>query len=264
MKLLRSKSQTTQILILYELYTGHYSKLAPLAEKLQVTQQAISEYITKMKTEGLVQKIDRQYKPTIKGVSLLQQEMLSLKEFTDDCVQHLSLVTNCIAIADTPVRKGQTVQLVMDNGWLYASLHKDSPSTGTCLSSAQAGEVVPIGNLKGILDHTAGKISFFSLPDPFIPSQQDFDIKKVKQQITKTMVDTMAVLDAMGKVASKKIGVRSDIEYGGIYAVIDAAQRGINVGVLGYKQNIQNSVSHLDKHNEQSTQPIEYDVFTFY
>jgi predicted transcriptional regulator len=255
---------STQILILYELYTGHYSKLAPLAQKLNVTQQAISEYITKMKQQGLVQKVERQYKPTVTGVSLLQQEMLTLKEFTDDCVQHLSLITNCISIAATSVKKGQTVSLYMDNGWLYASTNKSCSSTGTALSSAQPGEAVPIGTLKGILDHTLGKISFFSLRDPFLPSQKTFDTKKLENHFKTVSLDTIAVLDAKAKVISKDIGIKPEIQYGGIHAVIDAAQRGLHVGVLGYKQNIQTALAYLEKQNEQTTQPMEYDVFTFY
>jgi len=264
MKLLRNKTLSTQVLILYELYTRHYSKLAPLAQKLNVTQQAISEYITKMKTQGLVQRVDRQYKPTVKGISLLQQEILSLKEFTDDCMQHLLLITNCIAIAATPIKKGQTVYLYMDNGWLYASTNHQSSSTGTALSSVEPHDAIPVGNLKGILDHSTGKISFFSLRDPFIPTKQPFDIEQIKQQFKNTPVDAIAILDPMGKIISKNIGVKPDITYGGIHAVIDAAERGVNVVVIGYKQTIQNAITYLNKQNEQSTQPLGYDVFTFY
>ncbi|MEM0493363.1 MAG: winged helix DNA-binding protein, partial [Candidatus Thermoplasmatota archaeon] len=65
MRLLRDKSLSTQVLILYETYNGNYSKLEPLARKLGVTQQAISEYFKKMKNKGLIQKIDKIYKPTI-------------------------------------------------------------------------------------------------------------------------------------------------------------------------------------------------------
>jgi predicted transcriptional regulator len=264
MKILRNKSLSTQILILYELYTGHYSKLAPLATKLNVTQQAISDYIMKMKTQDLVQKIDREYKPTIKGVSLLQQEILLLKDFTDDCIQHLSLITSCIAIATAPIKKGTTVYLYMDNGWLYATTDKKTSSTGISLSSVDEGSTLPVGNLKGILDHHTGKIIFVSFHDPFLPAQKQFEQKRVEQQLKKPTVDVIAILDAMAKVISRNIGVRPDIEYGGIHAIIDAAQRGLNVAVLGYKQNTQNAITFLDKHNEQSSQPLEYDVLSLY
>ena len=264
MKLLRNKSLSTQILILYELYNGHYSKLAPLAQKIGVTQQAVSEYINKMKKEGLVQKIDRQYKPTVRGVSLLQQEILNLKEFTDDCMQHLSLIKNCIAIASTKIKKGQNVTLSMQDGWLYASTSGTFNSSGTALADAEKEDAIAIGNLKGILDHSTGKISFLSVRDPFLPTKQSIDIDKIKQQLKKTTVESISVLDPYAKVITKKIGVKSDIEYGGIHAIIDAAQRGLNITVIGYKQTIQNAITYLDKHNEQSTQPLDYDVFTFY
>ena len=69
MKLLRDKSFSTQILILYELYTKSYSKLTPLADKIGITQQAISEYMKKLMLHDLVQKIDGEYKPTIRHLS---------------------------------------------------------------------------------------------------------------------------------------------------------------------------------------------------
>ena len=70
MKLLRDKSFSTQILILYELYIHNHSNFLPIAEKIGVTQQAISEYIKKMKKEDLVHKVNGNYKPTMKGVYL--------------------------------------------------------------------------------------------------------------------------------------------------------------------------------------------------
>lgn len=264
MKLLRNKSLATQILILYELYNGHYSKLAPLSHKIGVTQQAISEYITKMKKEGLVQKIDRQYKPTVQGVSILQQEILNLKDFTDNCMQHLTMIQNCIAIAATPIKKGQQVSLDMDNGWLNASTTEVSTSKGTALADAKKGEALTVGNLKGILDHTLGKISFFSLADPIFSSKKTIDTEKIKHQLKQTTIDLIAVLDELAKVISKNIAVKPDIEYGSIHAVIDGAQRGQDIGVFGSKQSIQNAINYLEKHNEQSTQPLEYEVFSFY
>ena len=87
MKLLRDKSFSTQILILYELYTKPHSKLTSIAEKIGVTQQAVSEYMKSMIKQDLVQKIDSEYKPTIKGTYLLQSELSILKNFRESLIK---------------------------------------------------------------------------------------------------------------------------------------------------------------------------------
>ena len=84
MKLLRDKSFSTKILILYEIYTKTYSKLTPIADKIGVSQQAVSEYMKSLIKEKHVQKTDGKYKPTIKGIYLLQNELSELKQFIDD------------------------------------------------------------------------------------------------------------------------------------------------------------------------------------
>ena len=92
MKLLRDKSLSTQVLILYEIYTKSYSKLTPIAEKIGVTQQAVSEYMKILIKQKLVKKIDGKYKPTVKGIYLLQNELINLKQFVEDRIVKLSLI----------------------------------------------------------------------------------------------------------------------------------------------------------------------------
>jgi putative transcriptional regulator len=264
MRILRDKSLSTQVLILYELYRGSYSKLEPLADKIGVTQQAVSEYLKKMREEDLIQKTNRQYKPTIKGISLLQQEILSLKNFTDECIQNLYLISTSVAISDSTIKRGETVYLRMEDGWLTASTHKTSSSTGVSLHHAGTGDLVAVTCLKGLLKHTTGRINFFSLPDPFMKDYSSLDIyPKVRKQLERQSVDVIIVIDAAGKVTCKKIGVKPDVEYGGVYAAIDAAQRGLNVAVIGYKQDVDQAVSHLKTFNEKTIQPLNYDIFNY-
>ncbi|MEM0467328.1 MAG: winged helix-turn-helix transcriptional regulator [Candidatus Thermoplasmatota archaeon] len=260
MNLLRNKNLSTQILILYELHTNAYSKLKPLAIKLGITQQAVSEYIRKMKQQNLICREERHYKPTIQGVALLHEELSSLKQFADASIKNLSLITHCIALAAAPLKKGQQVGLYMDDGWLWAHPQKNSPSTGIALTSADTHDPAVIGNLKGILDHTIGDIYLFQLQQPTPSTTTQPSLKRMKQQLQRIPVDLIACLDPVAYSICRKIGVKPEIQYSAAAASIDAAQRGRSVAVFGSKDSIQNTLRLLEQHNDASTQKINYNL----
>ncbi len=264
MNLLRNKNLSTQILILYELHTNNYSKLHPLATKLGITQQAVSEYLHRMKKQNLIYREERQYKPTIQGVALLHQELISLKQFADESVKNLSLITHCIALAAAPIRKGQNVGLRMNDGWLWAHPNQQSSSTGIALSTAEARDYVIIGNLTGIIDHTLGKLYFFELPNPTQSLNHHPSLRQIKQQLQRISIDITACLDPVGFVICTKIGIKPEILYGVSAAILDAAQRGISVAVFGYKETIQETIRSLEKHNDTTFEKISYDIFIFH
>ncbi|MEM0493370.1 MAG: hypothetical protein QXS02_05405, partial [Candidatus Thermoplasmatota archaeon] len=116
----------------------------------------------------------------------------------------------------------------------------------------------------GILEHTPGTINFFSLPDPFMKNYSTLDIyPQVKKQLENQSIEKIIIIDAAGKVACRKIGIKPDIEHGGVNAAIDAAQKGLNTAVIGYKQNIEQALSHLKTYNEKTIQPLKYDIFNY-
>jgi putative transcriptional regulator len=262
MKLLRDKSFSTQILILYELYTKPYSKLTSIAEKIGVTQQAVSEYMKSMIKQDLVQKIDGEYKPTIKGTYILQNELSDLKRFVDERMDKLSLIKNCVALAKTPVKPGEKVGLFMDDGWLVAYANKQSSSVGIANNMANAGEYITLGNLDGIIDHKIGKLSYFELPSPFTSKQKKIDTESIKKRLQTMNIDRVGVLDVVAKSICKKIGIKPDFEFGVIYAAIDAAQRGLNTAIFGYDEKIRETLKIFEEINEKSNEKINYELFS--
>ena len=256
MKLLRDKSLSTQILILYELYTNNYSKLSPIAEKIGVTQQAISEYTKKMKKQGLIQKVDNEYKPTMKGTQLLQTELTNLKKFVDGKIEKIPVVNNCFALAKTPIKKGEEVGLFMENGWLVANANKKSPSIGIATTYAEIDDYIIIKNLQGIIDHDIGKIYFFELK-----TNQENN-KKIKQKIQGINIDKIGILDIPSKSICSKIGIKPDFEFSTTNAAIDAAIRGLNTLVLGENKKLKESFKLFEEINEKSNTKIKFERFS--
>ena len=262
MKLLRDKSFSTQILILYELYTKPHSKLTPIAEKIGVTQQAVSEYMKKLIKHKLVQKIDGEYKPTIKGTYLLQNELSNLKSFVDERIDKLSLITNCVALAKIPIKSGEKVALFMDDGWLVAYANKRSSSVGIANNMAEVGEYITLGNLEGIMDHKVGKLYYFELPSPFTLKHNKIDTESIQKRIRTMNIDRIGILDVVSKSVCKKIGIKPDFEFGVIYAAIDAAQRGLNTAIFGYDEKIKEALNIFEETNEKSSEKINYELFS--
>jgi len=262
MKLIRDKSFSTQILILYELYTKPYSKLTPIAEKIGVTQQAVSEYMKNMIKQDLVQKIDGEYKPTIKGTYLLQKELSDLKNFVEERIDKLSLIKNCVALAKTPIKSGDKVALFMDDGWLVAYTNKQSSSMGIANNMAKVGDYITLGNLDGIIDHKVGKLYYFELPTPFTLKQNKIDTELIQKRIRTMNIDRIGILDAVAKSVCKKIGIKPDFEFGVIYAAIDAAQRGLNTAIFGYDEKIREALKIFEEINEKSSEKINYELLS--
>lgn len=258
MKLLRDKSLSTQILILYELYTNNYSKLSPIAEKIGITQQAISEYTKKMKKQGLIQKIDNEYKPTMKGTQLLQTELSNLKKFVDDKIEKIPVVNNCFALAKTPIKKGEKVGLFMEKGWLVANANKQSPSMGIATANAEIDDCITVKNLQGIIDHNIGEIYFFELK----PDTNKVNIKQLKKKIQSLNIDKIGILDVLSKSICYKVGIKPDFEFGVTNTAIDTAIRGLNTIILGNSKQLKESFKLFEEINGKLNEKIKFELFS--
>ena len=262
MKILREKSLSTKILILYEIYTNHYSKLAPIAEKIGVTQQAISDYMKKMIQQDLVQKIDKEYKPTIKGTYLMQNELIQLKNSIDERIKNMTLVKDCIAFAKTKIEHQEPVGLFMEDGWLVAYANKESSSIGIAKKAANAGEYVTVGDLEGIIDHAVGKLYFYELPAPFNIQKNNVNVRSFQRLLQSSNIDKIGILDVVAKSMCQKIGIKPDFEFDATHAAIDSAHRGLNAALIGYKEKIRESIKLVEEINEKHNEKINYDLFS--
>ena len=122
--ILRSKRESTRFQILVEIAEHQPSiRQQEIAEKLGVTPQAISEYIREMVDEGLVTAHGRgRYEVTKSGIEWVLRHAEALESYarhiTRDVIQQVAVWT---AIARDDLKKGDTVGVFMQDGWLYAA-----------------------------------------------------------------------------------------------------------------------------------------------
>ena len=240
MKILRDLRLSTKLLILLEITRTPRIKLRSIADKIGISVQGVSEYIKIMINENLVEHIEGEYRATNKGVQFLHNNFTDLKKFVDNSIENLNLIDVCGAIAKTPIKKGETVGLFMENGFLTAYSNKKSNSIGTAEMDAMIDEDVPIKNLKGIVELNQGKLCVIEIPSIRDGGSRNLDIEKIIKIYKKLKPDKIAVLDVLGIALAKKVKLVYDFEFGVNYSIIDAVQKGLDVLAFGTLESVQN------------------------
>ena len=264
MRVLRDLRAFTKLLILLELKSQPRIKLHEIASRLDVTTQAISEYIKIMIKENLVIKIKGEYKITHEGVEFLHTNISELKDFLDAKIENLDIVNVCTAIAAEDLMEGVHVDLMMKNGILIAKpRHKTGPvstSTGVTLYRAKKGDDVALMNLKGIIDYDYGSLTILTLPSTTEGGSQLISIEKFKELIQKKKTERIATFDLIGYALINKLGRKPDIEFSPLTASIEAAQRGFNVMLLTSTETLSEILSNIENLNSQTKNIIHYSV----
>ncbi|RLG72241.1 MAG: hypothetical protein DRO11_02680 [Methanobacteriota archaeon] len=259
-ELLRNIRLSTKILLLLEIHSKHHTRLKPLAEKVGITIQGVSEYIKLMTKEGLIQVVGDGYRITPKGVQLLHDNIQQLKSFVDNAVEQLNLITTCVAIAMTPLKKGERVGLFMEKGLLRAYGGRKSPSMGVAIQDATPGEDVAIKNLEGIIDLEPGMITILEVPAHDKGGTRAVKLDRVKKMVEEIKCDRIGAMDIVSLVLLEKIGVTPDFDLQPVGVSIEGAQKGLNILVLGTEDSINNLITTIEQANLNAPKQIRYRV----
>ncbi|MGA1822155.1 MAG: hypothetical protein ACMUIG_06490 [Thermoplasmatota archaeon] len=238
MELMRSKGKMTRLLILREIVLKSPKGLKGISEGIGITQQAVSDYLKKMGSEGLVRMNRGGPGATVDGVEYLQHNLLLLKEFVDGSISGLEIVRSTDAVADTDIRKGQMVTLYMSGGLLFARPGDDGPSTGRAECDAARQSMVSVSDLSGLVpigdpvvvvveilparsgggDETIGKehMENLILSTPELDGVERGDLR-------------VAALDLEAAALLRRSGIRYDLEMPGPRSIIDCTMRGLSV-----------------------------------
>ena len=263
MKILRDLRLSTKLLILIEITTGSYTKLQPIADKLGITIQGVSEYMRIMHSEGFIQRINGEYRATKKGVQFLHENMRELREFVDRTMAELDIVEVCAALAKTPIKKGEKVGLFMEEGILTAYSGKPSKSVGLSMSDAEIGDDVPVKDLEGMVDLRLGVLYIVELPSIRDGGTHNVQEEEVKKVYSSYNPDKIGALDIVGRVLLNKIGIVCNFEFSPVTSVIEAVHRGFNVMVVGSCDAVSEMVSTIDEANTVSLDKINYELVSF-
>jgi len=252
-----------KLLILIELSTGHYTKLDQIAEKIGITKQAVSDYMKKMRRDGMIEMVDGHYRVTPEGIDYIFGKIEKIESYLKEKKKKMGMIESFSAIAGNDIKKGERVGLFMKNGFLHA-YRKKSGCYATAMEDANEGEDVALCDAEGIIDMKMGKIYLAMLPPPDKGGSKSIDYKKLRENIDKINADKIASLDVIGKIALKKMNLQPSFEFAPLDASINACERGLNVFITGSEKEIRMAISVIEEYNASSIEKIEYEVIYKY
>jgi len=252
--MLRDVREGTRLLILLEVTRRRHSRLKGLAEKLDLTVAAISEYVKGMEQEGLIQHVGGEYRATQRGVEFLQERFRTLRTFVESSAREMALIDETMALAGEDVREEEKVGLFMEKGTLVAR-RRASPSAGVAGNAARKGDVLWVRDLEGIVDLRPGRISIARLAARATLNGGRRVVRRVKP-------DVVGAYDLRGQRFAANLAVDHVIEFAVIPGSIEAAQRGLTVLLLCPEDRVAEAVGAIEEANARSEAKIPYETLS--
>ena len=260
MQVLRDLRSFTKILILIELKKQPRLKLRNLASKLDITVQAVSEYLKIMMNDNLIEKVNDEHRLTQIGVEFLHYNITSLKKFVDDNIHDLNIINVCTAVSHKKLKKGAIVGLIMRNGQLATTDNTGEGSKGTVLYDVDSASDVAIYNLNGIVDFSRGELFLIELPSSISGGSSLIDLKKIRKLIPKSSTVKLAAGDLVSVTVLNKIDRTPDIQFAPLSGSMEAVNKGITVKFLTSTDLLPNIISEIEKLNSRSKDKIKYHI----
>ncbi len=248
-QILQSKNLATRFQILVEIAANQPTvHQKSIAAKLNVTPQAISEYMMKLEQDGWVSSTGRsKYRVTQEGINWVVQMLREMSAYSDYVQRAITNVTVCAVVADSDLTAGQKVWLRMKNGVLVAVANAKAGAHGTAVCDAKKGEDVGVSGIEGIIDFKKGNITILKVPDIQGGGSSRVDLDRLEKEIGKQrMVGTIGI-EAL--VAMQRAGIEPRYTCGVIEAAIEATHIGQSFVIVCSEDTIPHLIGRLREEN---------------
>lgn len=252
-EVLRNKNLTTRFQILVEIASaGATVQQREIARNLNITPQAVSDYIAQLSKEGLLVTEGRaRYRVTSQGVNWIIKTLRELSDYNAFIQRAITNISTCAAIAEDDLKKDQKVGLKMKDGLLFASRDK-AEATGVTISSAKAGQDVGISGIEGIVPLEIGRVTILKVPAIQRGGSKRVNRKILKEHLDKSDLITSLGLEAYAALRSSKAEFNY---YGATEAAIEAAKSGLKPLVVCVDSETAELIARLEK------EKIAYQLF---
>ncbi|MDY6966581.1 MAG: winged helix-turn-helix transcriptional regulator [Halobacteriota archaeon] len=246
-RILKSKKVATKFQILVEVASNQPNvQQKEIAKKIEITPQAVSEYIKELIKDGFVNSDGRSmYNVTNEGVDWalkMLRELEEYSEFVGDAIKNITIST---AIADLNISKGQSVSLEMKDGLLYASKVSHGGAKGVAVSDAKIGDEVGIRNVEGIMDLDVKKIVIFRVPNVKDGGSREVDPGRLREAVKRASI--VGAIGIEGIVALRRIDYSPGCIYGTVEAAIEASRSGLSFLIVCVEDEVSMVVKRLDE-----------------
>ena len=248
-EILRNKNLATKFQILVEMAnSGPNIQQRDIAKRLDVTPQAISDYIRQLVKEGLLASEGRsRYKVTNDGVNWIIKVLRGLTSYGAFVGKAITNISVCAAVADCNLAKGQTVGLEIKEGLLFATDSVGEGARGIAFSDARAGEDIGVSNIEGIVSLEIGKVTILKVPSVQGGGSRMVDIDRLKSEIGGGRVIGAIGIEAL--VALRQLDTKFSYIYGVKEAAIEAANSGLCPLIVCVDDEISGLIRRLEEEN---------------
>jgi len=253
---LKNKREITRLQILVEVAENQPAvSQKEVADAIGVTPQAVSEHMSSLVDEGLVEKRRRgSYEITNEGADIILSYAESLEGYVEhvmeEVVGHVFVDT---AVAEDEIEEGQVVSLRMRDGFLRAAPvdGEPEPPRARATTDASEGDDVGVTEFDGLIEFERGKVTVVR-----VPSVEDGGSRAVNEDVLAEAVGHGNSVYAVGTeacIALEKAGV----DYRR-YAVPEAAVEASRNGVSSTVVAVEGRVGGLT--DELSAEGVEYET----
>jgi len=215
-----------------------------IAEQLEITPQAVSDYIKQLQRDGLLASTKRsRYRLSIEGIDWLIKQARDARELLDSVEQVIGSIKVSAAIAGDKLAKGQKVGVVIRNGLLYAIPDETAAAQGVVEADVEAGEDVGISSIQGKIRIEPGRITVAEVPTIQKGGSATTNLDSLKQAIVNRSPVIATGIEAI--VALERIGVKPDYIHAAKEAAIEAARTGLSPLVVCVEEEILSFASRI-------------------
>ncbi|APV44435.1 putative transcriptional regulator [Dehalogenimonas formicexedens] len=236
--ILHNKNASTRFQILVEIASkGPAIEQKAIAVNLNITPQAISDYLKHMTADGLVSSEGRsRYRVTTNGVNWMLRELRALNDYVNLAERAVTDIAVNAAIAEARITEGQVVGLVMKEGILSARPEQNGGAWGLASQNADPGEDVGVSGVKGIIPLKLGKISLAIVPGILEGGSRSTDLSRLKALVRGNRHVAAAGIEAYA--ALRKIEVEPRYFYAVPQVAVEAVRYGLEVIIVAVAEEL--------------------------
>lgn len=250
-KILQSKSVMTKFQILTEIADNQpMIKQREIAKKIEITPQAVSEYIKELISNELIHSEGRgRYKITKNGIEWILEHASELKKYSQFVMEDIiSLVSTWTAICERDIKKGEKIHIKMKDGLLYAT-DEETSIYGTAIDDGFKGYDIGITNLKGTMHVEEAQITICKIPRINHGGSCFVDLNKLE-----SIVKSKLYIGAIGTeslISLKKINKTPNVMFGAFESVVQAFYHGLSSVIVIVEDEVPYFISKLENENIQ-------------
>lgn len=230
-EILKNKNLATRFQILVEIADkGPFIQQRQIAKRLGITPQAVSEYISRLSSDGMLVSEGRScYHLTGEAVNWVIKVLREMDDYNTFIQRAINNIATCAAIAEDNITQDAEVGLKMNGGLLFATAKTAGRATGIATSNALRGEDIGITAIRGIVELTVGKVSILKIPGVERGGSRQADYGKLKKYAASHA--PILALGIEAYIACKKWGGKYQY-FGSAEAAVEAARSGLDPLVI--------------------------------